>query len=251
MRVRAAGAFVLGAVCSAGVLTAGLGAMLWFFPTALPLRDAPQRSAEERPRPGPDIANWPEIRNGVPDVIARTSRDAAATAAVPSIAPPPAIVAPVEIPPVAAAPVPAPIRPAIAVAEPPPVPDPMLALRSDSSSEAPPLRRESDEEIPALRTATSEAAASGAPAQAGAGDDQAIPALVPLPPRRPIIAEPAPRRPVPPRQRAAAAPPEAASAPAEPPTPQEPARPSILGLPIPDIIPSGQRVKECLLELKC
>ena len=108
MRVRAAGAFVLGAVCSAGVLTAGLGAMLWFFPTALPLRDAPQRSAEEPPRPGPSIANWPEIRNGVPDVIAPTSRGATATAPVPSIAPPPAIVAPVEIPPVAAAPVPAP-----------------------------------------------------------------------------------------------------------------------------------------------
>ncbi|HYY85110.1 MAG TPA: hypothetical protein VE686_11510, partial [Beijerinckiaceae bacterium] len=106
MRVRAAGAFVLGAVCSAGVLAAGLGAMLWFLPTALPLRDAPQSSAEERPRSGPDIANWPEIRNGVPDVIAPTSRGAAAAAAVPSIPPPPAIIAPVEIPPVAAAPVP-------------------------------------------------------------------------------------------------------------------------------------------------
>ena len=248
MRVRAAGAFVLGAVCSAGILAAGLGATFWFFPTALPLRDAPQRSAEERPRPGPAIANWPEIRNGVPDVIGPTSRGAAATAAVPSIAPPPAVVAPVEIQPVAAAPLPAPIRPAIAVAEPPPVPDPMLALRP---SEPPPVRRESDEEAPALRTATAEAAASDAPAQAGVGDEQAVPAVAPLPPRRPILAEPASRRPVPPRQRAAAAPPAAAPAPAEPPPPQEPPRPSILGLPLPDIIPSGQRVKECLLELKC
>jgi hypothetical protein len=85
-----------------------------------------------------------------------------------------------------------------------------------------------------------------------ANDDQAVPSVTPLPPRRPILGEPAARRAASPRQRAATAPPpeSAAAEPAAPPPAPAPER-SILGVTIPDILPSGQRVKECILEFKC
>jgi hypothetical protein len=248
MKVRAAGAFVLGAASSAALLAAGLGAAFWTFPTAQqqqPPASVPAMQAEGRGAPAGGIASWPEIRNGVPEMIA----PAAAPAVAPAAAPQPAPVAP---PPAAPAvpPAPAPSRPAIAVADPPPVPDPMLGLRpSEPPPEAPPLRRAA-QPGGAERSAPTAVAAAPDPAWgAGDRDEQAVRALTPLPPRRPILEQPALRRPAPVRQRAAVAPP-LDPAPAAPPEPA-PAERSILGLPIPDLIPSGRRVRECLLELKC
>jgi hypothetical protein len=240
MKVRAAGAFVLGAACSATLLAAGLAAALWVFPTAVqqPRPSAtPGVHAEQRGAPAGGIASWPEIRNGVPEMIGP-----AAPPPAPAGLPTPATAA--------ATPIPGPPRPALAVAEPPSVPDPMLDLRpSEPPPEAPPLRGAAQPEPPARSAPVAVAAAPDPGLGAADGDEQAVPAVTPLPPRRPILEQPALRRPAPVRQRAAVAPPPDPG-PAVPPEPAPPER-SILGLPIPDLIPSGRRVKECLLELKC
>jgi hypothetical protein len=252
--MRAGRAFVLGAACSAALLAAGLAAAFWVFPTALPegrQPASPQARAEARPAPAGNIASWPEIKNGVPEMIAATSGPAAAPPAAAAL--PPAPVAPTAaavVAPSAPRPTAAPLA-TLAVAEPPPVPDPMPGLRAaEPPLEAPPLRGAAQAESPDEPTTV--AAAPDPVTEAGAGDEQAVPAVTPLPPRRPFL-EPAIRRSPPARQRAAAAAPAAntgAPAPSAAPEPAAAER-SILGLPIPDIIPSGRRVKECLLELKC
>jgi len=266
MRAGAARAFVLGAACSAALLAGGLATIWWMFPTVVPQPPAPPLA---RAAPAGNIANWPEIKNGVPQVIATPSEapapSAQATVPSPPLPPVPATPrAPPAAPPTPAAPAAAPAvpptstaasassagaRPAIALAEPPPVPDPMLGLRA---SEPPPLRGPAQLDAAEQPAGAIVAAAPDSAAEAGARDEQ-VPALTPLPPRRPVLEQPPVRRQHAPRQRAAAAPPDAAPVAAEP-APQEaaaPTRPSILGVPIPDIIPSGRRVKECLLELKC
>jgi hypothetical protein len=259
--MRAAGAFVLGAGCSAAVLAAGFAGLLWVFPTALPVpqplaqQPVPSAQSSSRAAPAGGIASWPEIRNGVPEVIGSTVPSAPAPARVAAPEPAPAappVPTPVRPPQVVAAPARLPARPAIALAEPPPVPDPVVALRrSEPPPETVPLSGAAQPDNPGQ---PARAAVASAPDPAAlAGEDQAVPSVTPLPPRRPMLGEPGARRAASPRQRAAAAPPPE-PAPAEPAAPPQPApapERSILGVPIPDILPSGQRVKECILEFKC
>jgi hypothetical protein len=254
--MRAGRAFVLGAACSAALLAAGLAAAFWVFPTALRQARQPASSEarlEARAAPAGNIASWPEIKNGVPEMIAATSAPTAAPS--PAAALPPVPVAPTAtavVAPSAPRAAPAP-QATLALTEPPPVPDPMLGLRAtESSPDAPPLRGAAPPDSREQPLAAAVAAAPNPVAEAGAGDEQAVPAVTPLPPRRPFV-EPAIRRSPPARQRAVAAAPAPeprAPAPSAAPEPAAAER-SILGLPIPDIIPSGRRVKECLLELKC
>jgi hypothetical protein len=242
--MRAGRAFVLGAACSAALLAAGLAAAFWVFPTALPegrQPASPQARAEARPAPAGNIASWPEIKNGVPEMIAATSGPAAAPPAAAVVAPSAPRAAPVP-------------QATLALTEPPPVPDPMLGLRAaEPPPDAPPLRGAAQPDSREQPLAAAVAAAPDPVAEAGVGGEQAIPAVTPLPPRRPFL-EPAVRRSPPARQRAAAAAPPAPDsgtpAPSAAPAPPAAER-SILGLRLPDIIPSGRRVKECLLELKC
>lgn len=256
MRVRVPGPFVLGAACSAAVLAGGFAVASWLLPAAVPPPPPmPRVQAETRPAPAGGIASWPEIKNGVPEVMAPSTAPAAAPArmAIPVPAPnadpqPLNLAAPAPAPPAVT-----PARQAIPIAEPPPVPDPIVGLRQpEAIPEPPPLRGAAPIEVVAPARALV-AAAPDAAAVTGGRDDGAVPALTPLPPRRPVLDQPRQARPTGPRQRAAAVPPQpgvAEPAPA-PPEPAPPAERSILGVPIPNIIPSGQRVKECLLEFKC
>src|SRR4051812_25333944 len=125
MRMRAAGAFVLGAGCSAAVLAGGFAGPLWAVSAALPVPPRvappprPSAQASSRAAPAAGIASWPEIRNGVPEVIGNTVPPPPAPASVAAPEPAPAappMPTPVRPPQVVAAPARLPARPAIALA---------------------------------------------------------------------------------------------------------------------------------------